>query len=96
MALLFFLSAEVEDIFNIWQQPDIYNWPLCSLPPNGYVSVLNKKLNLRECIGIARGSVESLSKLHQMGIAQKELSLADIYIRSAKVSITRINSQQHP
>ena len=95
VAVLNILSAEVEDIFNIWQQPDICNLPLCSLPPKGYVSVVNRKLNMRECIGIARGSVESLSKLHQMGIAQKNLSLTDIYIRSSKVSITRICSQAH-
>ena len=95
MALLIILSAEVEDIFDIWQQPDICNLPLCSLPPKGYVSVGNKKLNLREIIGIAKGSVESLSKLHQQGIAQKNLSLADIYVRSSKVSITRICIQAH-
>ena len=80
-------------MFNVWQQPDIYNWPLCSLPPKGYVSVVNRKLNVRECIGIARGSVESVSKLHMADIAQKDLSLEDIYIRPSKVSITRICSQ---
>ena len=90
MALLFFLSAEVEDIFDVWQQPDICNLPHCNLPPMGYVSILNRELNLRECIEIARRTVVSLTKLHHFGIAQKDLSLEDIYLRRSKVSRDRI------
>ena len=37
--------------------------------------------------------MESLSKLHKLDIAQEDLSLADIYIRPSRVSITRICSQ---
>ena len=65
------------------------------MAPKGYVTVLNRKLNLRECIGIARGAVESILKLHMVDIAQKDLSLEDIYVRPSQVSITRIYRQPH-
>ena len=83
---LLFCAEEIEDIFNVWQQPDI-----CNIPRKGYTSVVSvlegRKLRLRESVLIAKGSLESLFKLHELDIVQKDLSLNDIYIRVSKVSI---------
>ena len=79
-------------MLNVGQQLGICFLSHCYPPPKGYAAILNRNFNLRECIEIARRTVESLSKLHELDIAQKDLSLADIYIRPSKVSITRISN----
>ena len=82
-------------MLNVGQQLGICILSHCYPPPKGYAAILNRNFNLRQCIEIARRTVESLSKLHELDIAQKDLSLADIYIRPSKVSITRISNQPY-
>ena len=83
--MFYYFSAEIENIFNVWREPGI-----CNKPPKGYIPLTclsSRKLNLRECIHIAKGILESLNKLHRVDIAQNDLALADVYIRALKVNI---------
>ena len=84
----FFSIGQVDEFFQIWQDPQF-----STKPKQGYVSIKawleDNRLNYHHCLYIVAKTARCLGRLHSNGLVQTNLTADDILVKKTMVSWLR-------